>query len=108
MITGGLQAPPFFIPGGIKMKFPLSLSFKIMALAPQISAVDADGNLQFYVRQQLMKFKEAVDVFADTNQSQLLYTIKADRVIDWSATYTIADAGGRRLGAIARKGMRSL
>ena len=30
------------------------------------------------------------------------------RVIDWSASYAIADAKGRQLGSIARKGMRSL
>lgn len=90
------------------MKFPLSLTFKVMALAPQITAVDADGKLQFYVRQKLMKFKEAVEVFADTDQNRLLYTITADRVIDWSANYAIAEAGDRRLGVIARKGMRSL
>jgi hypothetical protein len=90
------------------MKFPLSLSFKVLALAPQISAVDADGELQFYVRQKLLKFKESVEVFADTEQRRLLYTIKADRVIDWSAKYAIADATGKALGSIARKGMRSL
>lgn len=90
------------------MKFPLSLSFKVLALAPQISAFDADGTLQLYVRQKLLKFKESVEVFADTDQSRLLYSIKADRVIDWSAKYAIADASGRQLGSIARKGMRSL
>ena len=90
------------------MKFPLSLSFKILALAPQITAVDSDGRLQFYVRQKLLKFKEAVQVFADTDQTRLLYTIKADRVIDWSAKYAIADTSGKALGTIARKGMRSL
>jgi hypothetical protein len=90
------------------MKFPLSLSFKVLALAPQIGAFDADGALQLYVRQKLLKFKESVEVFADTDQSRLLYTINADRVIDWSARYAIADANGRPLGSIARKGMRSL
>lgn len=90
------------------MKFPLSLSFKILALAPQISAVDADGRLQFFVRQKLLKFKESVEVFADVDQNRLLYTIKADRVIDWSASYAIADASGKALGVISRKGMRSL
>lgn len=90
------------------MKFPLSLSFKVLALAPQITVVDANDSLQLYVRQKLLKFKESVEVFADTDQNRLLYTIKADRVIDWSAKYAIADAGGRPVGTIARKGMRSL
>jgi uncharacterized protein YxjI len=90
------------------MKFPLSLSFKVLALAPQISVIDADDSLQFYVRQKLLKFKESVDVYADAEQKRLAYTINADRVIDWSANYAVADAKGRPLGSIARKGMRSL
>lgn len=90
------------------MKFPLDLSFKVLALAPQLTVHDADGSLKFYVRQKLLKFKEAVEVFADENQNTLLYSIKADRVIDWSASYAIADARGKSLGAITRKGMRSL
>ena len=54
------------------MKFPLSLSFKILALAPQISVIDADDSLQFYVRQKLLKFKESVDVYADAEQKRLV------------------------------------
>ncbi len=35
-------------------------------------------------------------------------TIEADRIIDWSARYTFRDAQGNELGAIGRRGMRSL
>ena len=90
------------------MKFPLALSFRILAIAPQISAFDADGALRLHVRQRLLKLKESVKVFADGAQSRLLYTIDADRVIDWSARYAIAAADGRPMGTVARKGMRSL
>ena len=72
------------------MQFPLSLSFKILALAPQVYVRDASGVVQMYVRQKLMKLKEAVTVFADESQTTPLYTINADRVIDWSARYNIA------------------
>jgi hypothetical protein len=91
------------------MQFPLSLSFKILALAPQVYVRDASGAVQMYVRQKLMKLKEAVTVFADEAQTTPLYTINADRVIDWSARYRIAEAnGGRELGAVKRQGMRSI
>ena len=91
------------------MQFPLSLSFKILALAPQVYVRDASGVVQMYVRQKLMKLKEAVTVFADESQTTPLYTINADRVIDWSARYNIAEAGtGTPLGSVKRQGMRSI
>ena len=90
------------------MNFPLSLSFKIIAIAPQISVTDATGNLVLYIKQKAFKLKEAVTVFGDAGQSMPLYTIGADRVLDFSARYHIADMQGRQLGAVKRQGMRSL
>ncbi|HEX8432508.1 MAG TPA: hypothetical protein VF625_14555, partial [Longimicrobium sp.] len=62
------------------MRFPLNLTFKILALAPQVFVRDADGELQLYVRQKALKLKEAVTVFADEAQTRVLYTINADRI----------------------------
>jgi uncharacterized protein YxjI len=91
-----------------KMNYPLTLSFKIVAIAPQITVTDAAGNVVAYVKQKAFKLKEAVTVFADTGQTRPLYTINADRVIDFSATYHFADMTGHSLGAIKRQGMKSL
>ena len=90
------------------MEYPLGLSFKILALAPQISVTDASGRLVFYVKQKAFKLKEEITVFADAQQTQPLYTINADRVLDFSARYHFADVGGMRLGSVKREGMRSL
>jgi hypothetical protein len=90
------------------MNFPLSLSFKIIAIAPQISVTDATGNLVLYIKQKAFKLKEAVTVFGDAGQTMPLYTIGADRVLDFSATYHIADMQGRAIGDVKRQGMRSL
>lgn len=90
------------------MKFPLQLTFKKLAFAPQISVTDADGTLQLYVKQKLFKLKEAVTVFADREQTRPLYRIQADRVMDISARYTVTDREGNVLGGVQRKGMRSL
>jgi hypothetical protein len=90
------------------MKFPLRLSFKKIALAPQLSVTDAEGNLQLYVRQKLFKLKESVTVFADREQTRPLYSINADRVLDFAARYTFTDQAGRVLGGVRRQGMRSL
>lgn len=90
------------------MDYPLDLSFKIIALAPQLSVMDAHGHIVMYVRQKLLKLKEAVTVYADTQQTQPLYTMNADRILDWSARYNFADMQGNNLGAVKRQGMKSL
>lgn len=90
------------------MNFPLQLSFKIVALANQISVTDANGQLIFYVKQKLFKLKEQVGVFADREQNQRLYQMGADRIIDFSPRFTFTDQHGQVVGAIKRQGMKSL
>jgi uncharacterized protein YxjI len=84
------------------------MSFKIMALAPQIYVRDAKGGTICYVKQKLLKLKEAVTVFVDETKSRVLCEIKADRIIDWSANYHFYDTGGESFGSVRRKGMRSI
>lgn len=89
------------------MQYPLELTFKLWAFAPQMSIVDAQNNLVFYVRQKLFKFKEAITVFADAERNNPLYYIKADRIIDFSARYDFTDANGNSIGAVKRRGLKS-
>lgn len=90
------------------MNYPLTLTFKVIALAPQLSVTDASGQLVFYVRQKLLKLREAVTVFADREQKQPVTQIKADRILDFNAVYGFEDIQGRRFGAVRRAGMRSI
>jgi uncharacterized protein YxjI len=90
------------------MNYPLDISFKLLALAQQLSVRDAQGNLVFYVKRKAFKLKEAITVFADEAQTRPLYHINADRIIDFSGTYRFTDNAGRSLGSIKRHGMRSL
>jgi uncharacterized protein YxjI len=90
------------------MNYPLELSFKLLALASQIYVRDASGNLVFYVKQKMFKLKEAITIFADEGQTQPLYTINADRVLDFSGRYHFADTSGRPLGSVKRQGMKSI
>ncbi len=90
------------------MQYPLTLTFKLFALAPQISVTDNQGNFVFYVKQKLFKLKEAITVFSDNQQQNALFTLKADRIIDFSARYNFADQQGRALGSVKRRGMRSI
>jgi len=90
------------------MNFPVDLTFKLLALASQIYVRDANGNLMGYVKQKLLKLKEDINVFADESQTTVIYNIKADRVLDFSARYTFRDGAGNVIGSIKRKGMRSI
>ena len=88
--------------------YPLSLSFKIIAFNPQVKITDASGQTVLYVKQKALALREAVKVFADEEQRQDLYDIKADRIIDFSAQYHITSSSGFPVGAIKRQGMKSL
>jgi hypothetical protein len=90
------------------LNYPLELSFKLLAIASQIYIRDANGQLLGYVKQKLFKLKEDINIFADESQTQHLYNIKADRVLDFSAKYNFSDAAGNNLGSIKRQGMRSI
>lgn len=90
------------------LRYPLTMSFKIVTFVSQFTIRDAGGNLVAYVRQKLFKLREAVTVYADEAQSQPLYTLQADRILDWSARYHIATANGRPVGVLQRRGMKSL
>lgn len=90
------------------MNFPLTLSFKILALASQINVQDAADTTVAYVKQKLLKLREEIEVFSDKEQTRLLYSVKADRVIDFSARYNFKSASGSALGSVKRQGMRSL
>jgi hypothetical protein len=90
------------------MNYPLQLSFEILSLARKLSVSDSTGNLIFYVKQKVFKLKESVTIFADVDQTIPLYTLNADRVLDFSASYHFADNRGEPIGTVRRKGMRSL
>lgn len=90
------------------MNYPISFRFKLLALAPQIYVTDASGQPLCYVKQKLFRFREKVEVFTDDTRQTLLATIEADRIIDWSARYTFRSPSGQVLGAMGRRGLKSL
>ncbi len=89
-------------------RYPLNLSFKIVALASQMSITDANGTLAGYVKQKMFKLKEDVTVFEDKEQTRPAFNLKADRVIDFSARYTFFDMQATAIGAVKRQGRKSL
>lgn len=96
------------IPGLENLQYPLTFSFKVVALAPQLTVTDASGRQIVYIKQKLFKFKEKVEIFTDKSKSVKLGSIKANKVIDWSARYFFETENGAALGSVGRKGMKSL
>jgi hypothetical protein len=90
------------------LQYPLTLSFKILALASQATVTDATGKTVLYTKQKLFKFREHVEIFTDKTRSTLLAEIKTRKVIDWSARYHFTDAQGGAIGSVGRRGWRSL
>jgi len=92
----------------ISNQFPIRLTFKIGTLSNDFVAQNANGETIVYVRQKLLKLIEQVDVFESEARSELLYTIRANRWIDFTATYTFTNKLGSEIGRIVRKGWSSL
>lgn len=90
------------------LSFPLRLRFKVLSLTNRVQAIDANGKSIAYIHQKLLKLREDVKVYVDDSRQEILYSIQADRIIDWSAKYNITDASGQPIGSMGRKGTRSL
>jgi hypothetical protein len=69
---------------------------------------DASDQELCYVRQKLFKLKENISVFRDESKTQLISEIHADRIIDFSASYSFFDTQGINYGSVKRKGFRSI
>jgi uncharacterized protein YxjI len=90
------------------LSYPLDLSFKIVTIGSRIKIKDATGRQVAYVRKQKFKLKENVGVYSDEAQSSLLFRMKADRMLDFSARYAISGPDGHPIGAVGRRGVKSL
>ncbi len=91
-----------------QLQFPLSLTFRITTLSNDFVARDASGRTVAYVRQKMLKLLEEVQVFNNESRSELNYTIRANRWLDFTATYTFTNSKDYEVGRIVRKGWASL
>jgi hypothetical protein len=90
------------------MIFPVHIAFKVLALAPQMYVRGGDGTPLGFVREKLLNFVDDVQIFSDETQSREIYRIRADRIIDFSATYHFTTPDGAALGSVERHGFKSL
>jgi uncharacterized protein YxjI len=102
------QGTPTSTTTAMQVQYPLTLNFKVLALGPQIFVRNAAGQEIMYVHQKAFKLKEDINVFTDSKKTNVLFNIKADRIIDFSANYTFTDTAGNVIGKIKRQGAKSI
>ena len=90
------------------LNYPLELSFKIATIGTRVRVTDAAGRQVAYLRKKKFRLKEDVRVYEDENQKRLLFRIRADRVVDFGASYAVSGPDGQTLGAVRQRGMHSL
>lgn len=91
------------------LNYPLDFKFKISTLASDFNITDKNGNYVAYVRQKMFKLKEDVVVFNNESKTKELFRIRANKWIDFNASYSLNDiVDNKNYGRLARKGMRSL
>jgi hypothetical protein len=93
---------------GAGYEYPLTLSFKLLALASQAYVRDRQSREVFYTRQKMLKLCEHVEIWRDSTGLNKLADLRADRMLDWSAFYQFTDTSGATLGGVGRKGWRSI
>ena len=67
------------------------------------------SQLLLFVKQKAFKLKEDITVYSDETKTTPVLKIAARAIIDFSAAYDISDAAtGEKLGALRRKGFKSI
>ncbi len=90
------------------IQFPLRFRFRVLTFVPKMDVFDAVGRPVLHARQRFFRLREQVEIFTDASQRERLAEIRADRIIDWSARYRFTDGQGGEIGAMGRRGWRSL
>ncbi|GIW92046.1 MAG: hypothetical protein KatS3mg110_0087 [Pirellulaceae bacterium] len=70
---------------------------------------DSQGRLAFYSKQKAFRLKEDIRLYTGEDMTTEILTLKARRIIDFSATYDVIDTQlGKKVGALRRRGVASL
>lgn len=89
--------------------YPLVVTFKILALSPELTLHDASGALRMVVKEKLISLREGTTVYADLDKRTPLYKFRADRIMNLRAVRHITRADtGEAVGAVRSMGLRTL
>ena len=86
-----------------------TLKRQVLALSGKFRLYDDSGELILYSQQKMFKLKEDIRVFSDESMIREVLSIHARQMIDFAAAYDVIDsASGQKVGALRRKGFRSM
>ncbi len=88
--------------------YPYLFNFRIGTIHNDFTAKDATGQTKAFVKAKLFKLKEKVEVFSDESRTALLYTIKANKWLDFNSSYSFEKPDGTSIGRIVRRGWKSI
>ncbi|MFI6278784.1 hypothetical protein [Streptomyces sp. NPDC050988] len=68
----------------------------------------SEGEVVAFAQQKRMTFKEQVTVYSDDSKNRVLFTFKAQQVLDVGATYDVRDETGTPIGTFRKEFAASL
>jgi len=85
------------------------LKRQVFALTGKLRFYNPQGQLVLFSEQKMFKLREDIRIYSDEQKSQEVLSIKARKIIDFSAAYDVVDsATGQKVGALRRKGLKSI
>lgn len=70
--------------------------------------IDPQGNVLLHTKMRAFKLREDIRVMGPDKQTEL-FSMRARQILDFGATYDVTDsASGQQLGALRRKGLKSM
>ncbi len=85
------------------------LKRQVFALTGKLRFYNPQGQLVLFSEQKMFKLREDIRIYSDEQKSQEVLAVKARQIIDFSAAYDVIDgATGQKVGALRRKGLKSI
>lgn len=90
------------------LTYPLNVTFKLLALTPEMHLMDASGKNVMTFKQKLFTLREATTVFADQAKTQPLYTLEANQIIGFGAKHQVKHMDGSLFATFENDGWGSI
>jgi uncharacterized protein YxjI len=85
------------------------LKRQVFALTGKLRFYSPQGELVLFSEQRMFKLREDIRIYADEQKTQEVLRVKARQIIDFSAAYDVFEsATGQKVGALRRKGLKSI
>lgn len=95
----------------MKPRFTVEQKINILVNKYRVYNVDKDGkktDLMCFVQQKRLAFKEKITFYADEKKTQVLFTLRAEKVVDVHGRYYIEDANSAKVGMFNKDFAKSL